>query len=344
MYEPLGVSLSTSTFPASPCGMWGQLRPRWCPVALGTIPAKQAHCTWTFNFNCWKMRGDAPVLILQALHPASQERPCPLPRPHRSRATGGHQGGSLGMALGGLGPRSQGQGREGASGVWCRAEQCQCLFLGVTQPCNYAEPRGAGAGATMLALARRPGKRPFNCHCHARHIASGGLRLPGSQLACHLPAQRGRERAWLWLPWLLAHWTCCGSPCRQAQSHCLPSDKKCGLVFSLLEKMSGPRTVSVRQEEPGAGEGLYWPTLPPGAPPTCCQPGLGEQAGDLCPASHLTGSGSPRPGQGPQVSLSFPDRAGPEPWVSTMVSGVPRSPPNKRVTQQCQEDARPPLT
>ena len=132
MYEPLGVSLSTSTFPASPCGMWGQLRPRWCPVALGTIPAKQAHCTWTFNFNCWKMRGDAPVLILQALHPASQERPCPLPRPHRSRATGGHQGGSLGMALGGLGPRSQGQGREGASGVWCRAEQCQCLFLGVT--------------------------------------------------------------------------------------------------------------------------------------------------------------------------------------------------------------------
>ena len=56
-------------------------------------------------------------------------------------------------------------------------------------------------------------------------------------------------------------------PCRQAQSHCLPSDKKCGLVFSLLEKMSGPRTVSARQEEPGTGEGLYWPTLPPGAPP-----------------------------------------------------------------------------
>lgn len=116
------------------------------------------------------------------------------------------------MALGGLGPRSQGQRREGAAGVWCRAEQCQCLFLGVTQPCNYAEPRGAGAGATMLALGRRPGKRPFNCHCHARHIASGGLWLLGSQLACHLPAQGGRERPWLWLPRLLAHWTCYGSP------------------------------------------------------------------------------------------------------------------------------------
>lgn len=194
------------------------------------------------------------------------------------------------MALGGLGPRSQGQGREGAAGVQHRAEQCQCLFLGVTQPCNYAEPRGAGAGATVLALGRRPGKRPFNCHCHARHIASGGLRLPGSQLACHLSARRGRGRVGCGRPgsWCTGH--AAAVPCRQAQSHCLPSDKKCGLVFSLLEKMSGPRSVSARQEEPGAGEGLYWPTLPPGAPPQ---------------GPHLLSARSRGTGWGPVPSVAF---------------------------------------
>lgn len=44
----------------------------------------------------------------------------------------------------------------------------------------------------MPVLRRKWVKRPFNCHCHARRIASGGIWLPGSQLACHLPATEGK--------------------------------------------------------------------------------------------------------------------------------------------------------
>lgn len=53
-------------------------------------------------------------------------------------------------------------------------------------------------------------KRPFNCHCHAGYIASGRIWLPGSQLACHLPAAEGEgtdlsagpdrpRQPWQWL-------------------------------------------------------------------------------------------------------------------------------------------------
>lgn len=126
-----------------------------------------------------------------------------------------------------------------------------------------------------------------------------------------------------------------------------PQIRNVGSCFLCLRKCRAQGRCLRDRKSQAQGKGYTGPPFPQ-APlprvPTCCQLGLGEQAGDLCPASHLTGSGSPRPGQGPQVSLSFPDRAGPEPWVSTMVSGVPRSPPNKRVTQQCQEDTRPPLT
>lgn len=53
------------------------------------------------------------------------------------------------------------------------------MFLGVTQPCNYAYALGRGVlRATMRVLGRKPVKRPVNCHCHA-------LRQTGSSYGAH---------------------------------------------------------------------------------------------------------------------------------------------------------------
>lgn len=116
-----------------------------------------------------------------------------------------------------------------------------------------------------------------------------------------------------------------------------PQIRNVGSCFLCLRKCRAQGRCLRDRKSQAQGKGYTGPPFPQ-APlprvPTCCQPGLGGQAGDLCPASHLTGSGSLRPGQGPQGSPPFPDGAWPEPWGSTLVSGVPRSLPDKRVTQQ----------
>lgn len=207
-------------------------------------------------------------------------------------------------------------------------------------------------------LGRRPGKRPLNCHCHAGHVASGVLRLPGSQLACYLPAWRGRARLehrarqagprwpWPWLLGLLAHWTCCDSPFPPARSHCLPSDKKWGLVFSLLEKMSGPRMVSARQEELGAREGLHWPTLPPRCPSPGSPPALRPAWGDAGwgPSRLAPDPQGPPDQRGDHGFTLLPGQSGARalgalPWSL----GCSEAPPNRWAAQLCQEDAHPPF-
>lgn len=251
-------------------------------------------------------------------------------------------------------PESQGKGREGAAGVCLRAEQCQYLFLGVTQPYNYAEPRGC-AGATVPMLGRRPGRDPSivtatPARC-ARCAPVTGLtagvlpaRVRGARLEPRSrqagPAGLGHGCSGSW------RWTCRDGPFPAARSHCLPSDKRWGLVFSLLEKMSGPRMVSARQEELGAREGLHWPTLPPRCPSPGSPPALRPAWGDAgWGPSRLAPDPQGPPGQhGDHGFTLLPGQSGARalgalPWFL----GCSEAPPNRWAAQLCQEDAHPPF-
>lgn len=135
---------------------------------------------------------------------------------------------------------------------------------------NASAWKEAGEETLQLSLPRR-------AHC-VRWAP-----VTGSQLACHLPARRGRARRPSAEPARLGPASlgsgCSGSsrpgravtaPSCWWRSRCLPSDKKCGFVFSFLEKMSGPGTVSARQEEPGTAD------RPPSAHPSHQVPLPGE--------------------------------------------------------------------
>lgn len=110
-------------------------------------------------------------------------------------------------------------------------------------------------------------------------IASGRLQLPRSQLACHLPPGRGkgaqpRLRAepatlgpppWQGPPRGPVHWICYESPFPGwRQSHCLPSDKKYGLICFLFLRKCRPKAAVCRTGRAGRrGKGSLGPPFPP---------------------------------------------------------------------------------
>lgn len=153
-------------------------------------------------------------------------------------------------------------------------------------------------------------KRPFNCHCHALRQAGSSYRTHSWCVTCRLGGgghapRRSAEPAglgplpWQGLPRAPVGWICCESPfLGRRQSHCLPSDKKCGLIcFLFLRKCRAQGRCLPDRKSRAQGKGLAGPTLPththvedhrrPRAPPAPTRPsdGRGTQLGreDTCP-------------------------------------------------------------
>ena len=158
-------------------------------------------------------------------------------------------------------------------------------------------------------------------------IASDRLQLRGSQLVCHLPPQWGggyaqqlnMESGWLGLlPWQgppgpPIHWTRCESPFPgRRQSHCLPSDKKCGLIgFLFLRTCPAQGQCLQDRKSREQGKGCAGPTLPPAPPsrlPSPLAPGPSHGRG-----AQLRQKTRARPPPHPRAS-GQPPMQDPRPW------------------------------
>lgn len=175
----------------------------------------------------------------------------------------------------------------------------------------------------MRVLGRKPGKRPFNCHCHAGRIASGGFQLLGSQLACHLPPGGGGHTPrlsagaaglglppWQGLPTSPCSGFAAKGPSRAGGNLIVcPSDKKHGLMCFLFLRKCRAQGRCLQDRKSGCrGEasGPTPPTRPAGTPhPPASTPALPAGPRRPWPSSRrprpLSGrgtwpSGAPAPG------------------------------------------------